>query len=156
MARINIYVSDQLKKRMDAAGDANWSEIARPSFEAAVATYEHEKGHSMNTAIERLRASKQKTFQSDYFSGQQDGRTWARDSAEHADLVRLSRIHFPNDDYRGATHALKAAVDPQDELGLSEVYEYCFGDDSDHVSEEYVAGFIEGAKEFFEEVKGQL
>lgn len=157
MARISIYVSDQLKKRMEPAGDAiNWSEVARPSFEAAVATYQHEKDQTMSTAIERLRTSKQKTDQDNYFSGQQDGRTWARDTAEHADLLRLSRVHFPNEDYRGAIRALKAAIDPKDELGISEVCEYCFGDDNDRVSDDYVAGFIEGANEFFEGVKDQL
>lgn len=37
MARISIYVPDDLKALMDAAGDTiNWSEVARPAFEAAL------------------------------------------------------------------------------------------------------------------------
>jgi hypothetical protein len=59
MAKLNLYVPDDLKARMDAVSDnVNWSEVARPAFQAAVANYEHRKGRNMTTAIERLRASK--------------------------------------------------------------------------------------------------
>jgi hypothetical protein len=38
MAKINLYVGDELKERMDAAGDINWSNIARSAFLTALAT----------------------------------------------------------------------------------------------------------------------
>ena len=66
MARITLYIPDDLKPRMDAVGDAiNWSEVARPTILLALATHEHRKGQNMDTAIERLRASKEKGAQED-------------------------------------------------------------------------------------------
>src|SRR4051812_27989218 len=42
MARVSIYVSDELKAEMDKAGDAiNWSQIARPAFMAALMAQPH-------------------------------------------------------------------------------------------------------------------
>jgi hypothetical protein len=157
MARISIYVPDPLKERMDAAEDRiNWSEVARPAFEAKVAADEHQREPTMRTAIERLRTSKQKTIQDDLLSGQQDGRDWARDSSEYSELVRVSRIRFDGGDYRGAERALKAAVDPDDDFTTSVFYDHCFGSETAPVTDEYVAGFIEGAKQFFDEVKNEL
>ena len=95
-------------------------------------------------------------MQSSLSRGRQDGRDWARDIAEHEELVRLSRISFGNEDYRGAGRALWRAIDPTDELSKGEVFEQCFGEEGANVSDEYIAGFIEGANEFFSEVKDQL
>src|SRR5262249_19619950 len=141
MARISIYVPDDLKSQMDGIERINWSEIARPAFEQAVATFEHQKGQTMDTAIERLRASKEAQSQNDFFAGQQDGRVWAQDTADYAELRRLSRIEFPGGDYRSAINALKKAIDPKDEMTIAEVLENCFGEAED-VEDEYVAGFI--------------
>ena len=59
MARISLYIPDDLKARMEAAGDeVNWSDAARPALIAAVAAFEHGKGGTMHTAIERLRTSR--------------------------------------------------------------------------------------------------
>jgi hypothetical protein len=157
MARVSIYVPDDLKTRMDEVGDAvNWSEIARPAFQAVVANHEHRKGQNMITAIERLRASKQETVQSDRLAGHQDGRAWAEGTATYGDLRRLSRIEFPHDDYDGAYNALSNALDEKRELNRAELLGYCFGDEAAEVTEEYIGAFIEGAKEFFEEVRDQL
>ena len=93
MARVSIYVPDELKARMDQAGDAiNWSEIARPAFQAALAAYEHRKGQTMSTAVERLRASKQEYEQEESTSGEDAGRAWAKDDAEYGELVAISKI----------------------------------------------------------------
>jgi hypothetical protein len=155
LARIAIYVPDELKSRMDTVDNANWSEIARPAFESAIATFQHEKGKTMDSAIERLRASKRLQSQNDFLAGQQQGRTWTRDTASFAELRRLSRVLFPNDDYRGAGQALRTALDPVDDMTGEEVFEDCFGEDED-ITDDFVAGFITGAKDFFAEVKSQL
>ena len=156
MARISIYVSENLKARMDAVGDrVNWSDVAQVAFEKAVAAYEQKRGDNMETAIERLRASKQEGAQDDFFLGRTIGQEWAIKSAEHKELVRLSRIIFPNQDYRQAEDLLMRAVNPSNEYTKEEIYESCFGDDED-VSEEFIAGFIEGAKDFYEEHKNEI
>jgi hypothetical protein len=156
MARVSIYLPDELKARMDEIGDAaNWSEIARPAFQAVVANHEHRKGQNMITAIERLRASKQEAVQTDRLEGHQDGRAWAENSATYDDLLRLSNVEFLHDDYEGAYLALRNALDEKHELSRAQLQDYCFGEDA-HVTDEYVGAFIEGAKEFFEEVRDKI
>ena len=45
MARVSIYISDELKARMDKVGEAaNWSGIVRPAILSEVASHEHRKG----------------------------------------------------------------------------------------------------------------
>ena len=40
MARLSIYIPDDLKARMDGVGDTvNWSEVVRPAIQAAVAAH---------------------------------------------------------------------------------------------------------------------
>jgi hypothetical protein len=79
MARITLYVPDDFKARMDAAGDGiNWSEVARPALTTALAAFEHSKGRNMTTAIERLRASKREGEQNAKLFGNKAGRAWPR------------------------------------------------------------------------------
>lgn len=156
MAKVNLYVRDDLKARMDEVGDAvNWSEVARPAFETAVANHEHRKGQNMTTAIERLRASKQETVQSEGLIGKRMGRAWAENKATYQELRDMSRLDFSHGEYRGAEETFYRAIAPNDECDLSEFRTYCFGDDDD-VSDEFVVGFVEGAQEFFQEVRDEL
>lgn len=157
MAKINLYIPDDLKARMDAAADAiNWSEVARPAFTAALAAYEHRKERNMDTAIERLRASKHEAEQADKTDGRSDGRDWAQDFAEYPVLKRLYATDpFQIDHDEGAVFkALWGAVGP--EMDKGEAWEYCFGSQDAEHSDEYILAFIEGAQEFFSEVSRKL
>jgi hypothetical protein len=152
MARISIYVTDDLKKRIDAAGDdtINWSEVARPALSAALAAFEHRKGKNMTTAVERLRASKQETEQDEKVQGTSDGRNWAENDAEY---IWLRRLYEMDDRPEELIKELALAIDPSGEINLSEVVEKCFGEVSAKPSDEYVEAFIEGAVDFFKEVR---
>src|SRR4051812_41285149 len=87
MAKISIYVPDELKARMDAAGDAiNWSNVARPALQAALAAFEHKKGGNMEPAIERLKASKEYHLARTAMMGREDGRRWAANKATYPEL----------------------------------------------------------------------
>jgi Arc/MetJ-type ribon-helix-helix transcriptional regulator len=154
MARLSIYVRDDLKQQIDEAGDTiNWSEVVRPAITAALAAHKHRKDQNVSSAIERLRASKQESDQDDRTTGHIDGRTWAENDAEYAWLRRLAnnsvRAHAPSG-------ALFRAIDPNDEMDNSELGKICFGDDDDDRSDTYIEGFIEGAVEFFEQVRNQI
>ncbi len=155
MARISIYVRDDLKTRMDAAGDAiNWSEVARPALTAAIAAYEHRKGRNMTTAIERLRASRLEATQSDKEDGKSDGRVWAENDAEYQWLKRLHlRV---NEQTEEPMIALGLAIDPTGETKISEIVETCFGEVREQPSDEYLDGFIAGAVDFFKEVRSRV
>jgi hypothetical protein len=156
MARVSIYVSDELKARMTAVGDAiNWSDVARPAFEQAIANHNHRKVHTMDTAIERLRASKKKAAMSDEDQGRSEGRAAASGLMEYDDLVRLSRIDTSS--YIGTLHeALYRALDPDNDHNRAEFHEMWFTNEGADVSDDFVRGFIEGAQEFFDEVKDQI
>ena len=77
MGKINLYLPDELKARMDAVGDVNWSDIARPAFYSALATLEQRRNLNVDTTIERLRASKAESLKRDELEGQTHGRGWA-------------------------------------------------------------------------------
>jgi hypothetical protein len=155
MAKLNIYVPDELKQRMDAVGDINWSDVARPSFYAALATHEQRRNPSMENAIERLRASKEETIKQDELQGKRDGRHWAENSASYEELRRVAKIDL-DDISDDMVHVLRNAVDPRHEM-MDDEFRNIFGDPAHiEMSDEYVEAFIEGAQEFWDEVEHKL
>lgn len=159
MARVSIYVPDDLKERMDAAGDAiNWSEIARPAFQEALARFEHRKEQSLQTAIERLRASKEKHQTGEQDQGKTHGREWVLHRAEYSELVAVSQVDLDayddEDDGETLIRALWQALDPEESENLRDWRIALFGEGL--VLPEYVRGFVEGAQEAFEEIKDKL
>jgi hypothetical protein len=78
------------------------------------------------------------------------GREWA-EKAEHAELRRVSEI--PDGGFYFAN--LRAAIDLEHNLTNEEIVKYMFGNDAEP-TDEYIEGFIEGAQEFFAEVRNQL
>jgi hypothetical protein len=157
MAKLNLYVPDDLKARMDEVGDrVNWSEVARPALQSALAAEEHRRNANMTTAIERLRASKQETLQNEQANGKQAGREWAEKYASYDDLRRISKIEFAQGVDAGriedeAMGCLTEALDWTDDDIAEQL-----GDEGVMVTNEYAAAWIEGVQEFFAEVKDQL
>jgi hypothetical protein len=154
VARISLYLADELKAEMDQIEDINWSDIARPAFMRALAIRKQRSNQTMETAIERLRASKAESKKRDELAGKEDGRKWAENTAEYDELRRLAETKFePGMDY---LDALYYAVDPEKQLGEREFKEQIFGDEYADISDEYAAAFIEGAQAFFDEVADKL
>jgi|GEM_PF-6739974 len=114
----------------------------------------------MESAIERLKASKAQFKMLEADEGKKHGREWAELEAEFAELLGLSKVHpghFPGDDPMQAERLLNEvwrAVDPDGLMEFSEWRADVF--DTAHLSTPYVRAWIEGAKEFFEEIKHQL
>jgi hypothetical protein len=79
-------------------------------------------------------------------AGKADGRYWAENTAVYDELCRVAAIKLQAgiDWYDG----LSDAVDPDNELSNEELKRYLFGDECAELTDEYVAGFIEGAKQF--------
>lgn len=157
MARVNIYVTDELKARMDAVGDTvNWSEVVRPAIQAAVADREHRRTRTMDSAIERLRHSKQKYHWGETEDGYKAGWMWAENEAEYDDLVRISNIKPPPVTYPGwYWETLQRTLN---RYSASEICKVVFGilEPPENISDKYVAAFIEGARKFFEEVRHKI
>jgi hypothetical protein len=146
MAKLNVYVPDDLKARMDGvSGDVNWSEVVRPALQAAVADEEHRRNRSMDTVIERLRASKQEALRDQETKGKKEGRRWAEDHASYDELRLISKIELGP---REAADYLIEALD------LS--YEELAGKFGEGVTDEYLIAWIESVQEFFAEVEDKL
>jgi hypothetical protein len=140
MARLSIYVTDELKARMDEVGnDVNWSEVVRPAIQAAITIHEHRRSPSMATAIERLRASKREAEKED---GKAAGREWAESKASYRELDSVSGILLDPEEWRDVKQHLL------DVFGIKSTDE--------KPTEQYIASFLEGAQEFFDEVKDKL
>src|SRR5438046_2935773 len=92
MPRVTLYVPDDLKTRMDVAGEAvNWSAVAQRAFREAVATqFIRKDSTDMTSVVDRLRASKERIEVAAVASGRECGRTWAQETAEYDELNRIA------------------------------------------------------------------
>ena len=106
---------------------------------------------AIERAIERLRASKEKELKEGFEAGKAAGRNWAMETASYKELRRVSEIKA--DDH--TLEALTRAIDPGDDTNDLEFFDRVFGLDEEPAGE-YVGGFIEGAKGFFDEVRYRL
>ncbi len=157
MPRITVYVPDDLKARMDSAGDdLNWSALAQLAFRGAIATHALKRDPTdMTSVIERLRASKERAEEVDFAHGQRSGAEWAKASAEYDELRRLSDFHGTDNEEN--LDALCHLIDPEKEMDRRDwgaFWADC-GLNSDP-NDAFARGFIEGAAAVFEEVEDQL
>jgi hypothetical protein len=104
----------------------------------------------VNTAIERLRVSKQEAELEDKTEGKQAGREWAEEKAEHAEQRRVQKSLTVD-----STANLRAAIDLEHNLTNEELVKHVFDNDAEP-TDQYIEGFIKGAQEFFAEVRNQL
>src|SRR4051794_32704502 len=93
MARVSIYVPDDLKERMDRLGDReNWSSCAQQAFKRVVASKEWKNmTDELERAVARLRQSKEKYEEQEDQSGKKHGRRWALNNAAYGELASLER-----------------------------------------------------------------
>lgn len=157
MAKVSIYVSEELRARMLEVGDQiNWSEIARPSFEQAIANYNHERNRDMSTTIERLKASKQQYVANAKNYGKKFGREWAANSACYIDLHNISKMDLNRYELCPGTiaNAIEAVIDPECTYG-GHFTEITFKTDF-MPSDDWLIAWVEGAQEVYSEVKDHL
>ena len=110
MARVSIYVTDELKARMDKAGDLNWSAAAQRAFEIELSLARWKMVENEEAmVIERLRASKHREDEADRNAGREAGQEWARTAAEYGELKRVATYRHwdetPMEDYRSSSRA---------------------------------------------------
>jgi hypothetical protein len=171
--RMNISVSDDLKKRMDKLDGVNWSAVACTAFIEIVNSREREKkGTNMDRVIERLRQSQNKAASEEYTNGRKAGRAWASDHANITQLKRLAKARDPIHDWcfgADPTAAYSSAecfvfiIEPDDRGDRQAVnlfWESVLGSDETDVriqgSDDFVQGFAEAAVELWEEVQDKL
>ena len=165
MPKISIYVSDEMKARMDEAGtDANWSAIAQRAFGSELDHVQSVKEvKTMTDVIDRLRASKQKFLDQELADGKTAGAHWAKTEAEFEELRKMSIMGSAGLDQLGAPTGLVLAMHVHDkviggDVGLEDVAFFFQVDPDllDDISEKYVQSFVEGALNVWQEVADEL
>jgi hypothetical protein len=89
---MKTLVPDDLKARMDEAGQAvNWSVIAQQAFREVILMAVRRETATMDDAVERLRASKQSSVETERESGLEVGEEWATEDATYSELLRIAK-----------------------------------------------------------------
>lgn len=160
MARMSIYVSDDLKARMDERPNANWSGVAQDAFEIEIRSTMKGDG-DMSAVVERLRASKMKKEQEQKPDWHQMGREWAMHSAEYDELQRVAAIDpvgldALNDDTLFLSIAIAIHDGEHSREDVAMFAEELTGTTGRHPSYDQMTWWLEGATEVWEEVKDQI
>jgi hypothetical protein len=157
MARTTIYVPDDLKERMDRANQAteevNWSQVACRAFEMKLGELATNKEiRQKQDVIQRLRASKLKSDDSNYKEGLELGRRWAEETAEADDLERLTSGEGWNSADELAEFITGDADDHKAAFWKS------VGDDLDSLlkSRSFLDGFVQGAAGVWCQVRDEV
>jgi hypothetical protein len=159
--RINIYVPDELKGRMDRVGDRNWSAAAQRAFEIECQLKEIMMG-TEDSVVARLRASKAKEDEADLEFGRKAGQEWARTAAEYGELRRVAECDYwdqLNEDQRADTLAclILDANDARDldQHSVRELWDHLH-DRTDAPDPAWIEGFVAGAAEIWDEVADKI
>jgi hypothetical protein len=107
---------------MEASGEnTNWSEVARVAFSYQVAANEQRKEPTMNSVVERLRASKAQRSSELKVEAELAGREWASNVAEHHELAALAGIDQQVDI---TLDVVWMVLDPEKNMNGRELVEY--------------------------------
>jgi len=170
MAKLNLYVPDDLKAEMDAVSDLdpNWSAVAQEAFRLECQRLQNRnrsKG-KMDAVIERLRASKIKTTNVERMVGNKMGDLWALNHAEFEQLRNLADSPLdisefdapPNGAFTWSeiVHGYIEGEPRPDRAAAGDFWEAHGDDGKSYPSDAFVQGFVEGAIAVYEQVKDKL
>jgi hypothetical protein len=162
MAKITIYVPDDLKAEMDAAEgqQPNWSSVAQEAFQLECRRIANRKKGlgKMSQVIERLRKSKYQFSNQEKIAGYAAGREWSMERASFAELERIASLELVSDDLPFDTApylVLKYITGAKPEkVDLEEFWER-WANRKDP-SEDFVLAFVDGARNVYDEVADKL
>lgn len=174
MPNISVYVNDDLKRRMDAEKDENWSKLASASFNKKLAELIQRKTvNDMEAAIQRLRASRNEYEEMINAEGFEAGKEWAERYADFGQLKRLCEFgerlesepvygweFFFGEDSNNAYCASERLVfeiegEEPDRNLASDFWDAALGNE-DLPEADFARAFAEGAIEFFKRVSDKL
>ncbi len=167
----SVYVSDDLKRRMDKVKNENWSAVAAAAFERRLGEIAKQKEKkTMEDVIQRLRASDLEAQSEQARSGHEAGQEWAKGTAEATELRRLAK-YMENSENQGTFSGYKdqeaaqlfydAVMLPSGESSewsdVTDFWEDTLGlSADDYRNSDFVDGFAEGALEVWREVQDKL
>jgi muconolactone delta-isomerase len=161
MAHINIYIPDELKARMDKAGNRGWSAIAQRAFEDACNLVEVLMD-TEDSVVARLRASKAEEDEELKAEGREAGRTWAREEADFRALKRVAIYEVwdtvQEEDLPDMLAALILKVKDLRDLDrhdARDLWEGLLGT-GQTPDPAWIDGFVEGATEIWDKVANKI
>ncbi len=165
MARTNVYVSDELKARMDAVAEpVNWSQVAAAAFEARLAQIVARKGvENMDDVVARLKASKAECESEEHEAGFESGKDWAERQASWRELDRLTTATSESNFWDAGGDSVNwprlvlVAMNPAaDDWRASDISDFWKDQCDADPSLDWLGGFCDGALEVFNEVAGKV
>lgn len=155
MARMNIYVPDPLKAKIDEIKSVNWSAVAQAAFEREVNhLLKMKELTGMEAVAERLRQSKFELIDKRIDEAREAGRKWASEEATYIELSDLARHTYWDDSLaEGLFNELIFKVQ-----GESEDTNGFWNQQLNSLSPEgfRVVAFVEGAMAVWEAVKDEI
>jgi hypothetical protein len=153
MARMSIYVPDELKERMDAVDSVNWSAVAQSQFERELRLHPQLSENEMQATIERLKASKIAQTDEVIAKGAEAGKKWAMERASFLDLTHAGKqLDVPP--WKSNSDSLRNFPD---DLPSGDSFFLISSDYITLSSDKYFEhGFCLGALEVWKQVKDQL
>jgi hypothetical protein len=158
MAKLNLYLSDDLKADMDAVSDLepNWSAVAQEAFrlECQRLTNRKRSKGAMNEVIERLRKSKQMVENADAVEGHAAGRIWAMHKAQYNELKYAAEWTSDRceSDYWACFNPTGEEWSKREALEFWENVRSVDG----YPSDAFVVAFAEAAEEVWDEVSQEI
>lgn len=175
--RVMLTVPQEIKRGMAKNRGTNWSSVAARAFRVELdAISNRKRGTDMASVRERLKASKEAGETESYHRGFDEGREWAMQTAEYAELKRLAGErdecsgsgavgiddHFDGKTVRwgdglgGPADWLARSIrgPGSDSRDWSQVWEDVFGEDeagSAAEDDQRLRGFLYGALDVFDE-----
>jgi hypothetical protein len=163
---------DDLKARMDAVTDVNWSGEAAKCFEKVLGEIAKRKpNQDLADAVARLRASRLESEEADYRAGHDAGRVWALNRATYPELQRAAELDTDLSDLQGgggfrtsdyvafAVRGIDLQDGYMDAMDSANIFWEEAGFSSaavDAKGEDFLRGFLDGAGEIWQAVRAQL
>jgi hypothetical protein len=160
MAKITIYLPDQLEEQVRAAG-IPLSPICQRALEQEVKKVEMSKTatRGLKSVVRRLQSSKQDSNGPDYSLGKKAGVEWAREKASYRDLADLAEYALNHNwsrlEVRVGSEMADAISDLGDDL-LPDDHDESKGRVIEVERNEALAGFVDGACQVWTEVRPLL
>jgi hypothetical protein len=149
-----------MKVRADKAGPINWSGVAHRAVELDLNYLENRRERiTMEDVIERLRLSKQTKAEVIEDEGRKLGIEWAKHHAEYDELRRMAQLAaFGPENHGGAPEVYAEVTGREAEIDYEMAGFYLVEEAPimEIATDEFVAGFVEGARQVWDEVGNKL
>lgn len=159
VAKMTITLPTDLKLRIDAAAEVNWSGIAATAYRMKLTELQaNSEPNTLDEALARLRAGIRMESNEDFADGQEAGRAWAMKAAKPKHLRRLTAavVDIDNMPEEERVASLVGIMEPNEENEIDrdtlQVQLDGYISATQAESSDYVGGFVRGATDVWEQL----